>query len=94
MNISILSVGPPYRGGISEQTYYLYEKLSVENNVQLINFKRQYPSILFPGKNQYADNPTFRIDNNHRLVDSVNFFSWSIIFFSFTRNHLSIFVKL
>lgn len=77
MNISILSVGPPYRGGISEQTYYLYEKLSVENNVQLINFKRQYPSILFPGKNQYADNPTFQIDNNHRLVDSVNFFSWS-----------------
>ena len=77
MNISILSVGPPYRGGISEQTYYLYQKLSVDNKVQLINFKRQYPSILFPGKNQYSDSSNFQIENNHRLIDSINFLSWS-----------------
>jgi len=76
MNISILSVGPPYRGGISEQTYYLHKKLSLNNKVQLFNFKRQYPAILFPGKNQYNNDPNIKIQNNHRIVDSINFLSW------------------
>ena len=77
MNISLLSVGPPYRGGISEQTYYLYKNLSINNEVELINFNRQYPKFLFPGKNQYDDESKFQIKSNHRVVDSINPLSWS-----------------
>ena len=65
MDISLLSVGPPYRGGISEQTYYLYKNLSINNEVELINFNRQYPKFLFPGKNQYDDESKFQIKRNH-----------------------------
>ncbi len=76
MNISILSVGPPYRGGISEQTFHLYSKLDKSHNVQLINFSRQYPEILFPGKSQVDLDSDLSIANNHMLIDSINPISW------------------
>ena len=38
MKIIILSVGPPFRGGISEQTELLIESLGIENDVLLVNF--------------------------------------------------------
>ena len=76
MKISILSVGPPYRGGISEQASQLYSKLSETHDVNLINFKRQYPRILFPGKTQIESNPSTFIKKNHRIIDSINPYSW------------------
>ena len=78
MKIIVLSVGPPFRGGISEQTELLVENLSIENEVLLLNFKKQYPSILFPGKSQLRPNyNTIRIkDNNIRIIDSVNPYTW------------------
>ena len=77
MKISILSVAPPYRGGISEQTYHLFNNLKNDHDVDIINFKRQYPQFLFPGKTQYDENlKTNLLDNNHRLVDTINPLSW------------------
>ena len=77
MKISILSVAPPYRGGISEQTYHLFNNLKNDHDVDIINFKRQYPQFLFPGKTQYDENlKTNLLDNNHRLVDAINPLSW------------------
>ena len=78
MKIIILSVGPPFRGGISEQTELLVDNLGIENDVLLINFKKQYPSILFPGKSQFRPNHN-RIkikQNNVRIIDSVNPYTW------------------
>ena len=77
MKISILSVAPPYRGGISEQTYHLSINLKNVHDVNIINFKRQYPNFLFPGETQYnEDSASHLLDNNYRLVDSINPFSW------------------
>ena len=49
MHIGIISVAPPYRGGISKHTSVLYEELLKTHNVEIINYSRQYPSFLFPG---------------------------------------------
>ena len=76
MKISILSTAPPYRGGISEQTYLMHSHLKKNHNVQIINFKRQYPSIFFPGKNQYDDKIN-NIENSIRVVDSINPLTWT-----------------
>lgn len=76
MKISLLSVAPPYRGGISEQTYHLYEQLKDNHTVNIINFKRQYPAFLFPGKTQYDKTSLRHQDENHRIIDSINPFSW------------------
>ena len=77
MNISILSVAPPYRGGIAEQTFQLYTNLKKEHEVSIINFSRQYPEFLFPGKSQYdSDMKSDMIDNNFQIVDSINPISW------------------
>ena len=39
----------------------LYSKLSETHDVDLINFKRQYPKILFPGKTQIESNSSIFI---------------------------------
>ena len=75
MHIALISVAPPYRGGISKHSSILVENLRSKYNVDVINYIRQYPSFLFPGKSQYID-----IDlNNHlgdRNIDSINPFNW------------------
>ena len=76
MKISLLSVAPPFRGGISDQTHYLYEKLESNHSVNIVNFKRQYPKILFPGKTQYKSSLNSLDSQNHRIIDSINPFSW------------------
>jgi len=77
MKISILSVAPPYRGGIAEQTYHMSLHLKKTNDINVINFKRQYPGFLFPGKTQYDENSLkYELENNYRLIDSINPINW------------------
>lgn len=73
MKIAILSPFYPYRGGISQFSTSIYDHFSRDNIVTAFNFKRQYPSLLFPGKTQYIDeNDIARETESHRLLDSVN----------------------
>lgn len=75
----IVIVGPvhPFRGGISQFTAHLFEVLSQRNEVLSINFKRQYPSFLFPGKTQYDRSNIFLQIPNERLLTPYNPFSFS-----------------
>ena len=75
MKIALISVAPPFRGGISKHTSILAEYLSVNHSIDIINYSRQYPGILFPGKSQYLDD-YLDIDNNYKYIDSINPFSW------------------
>ena len=51
MKIALISVFPPYRGGIATHSYILYENLIKQNHdVMVVNYLKQYPSFLFPGK--------------------------------------------
>ena len=77
MKIAIITPFPPYRGGISKHSENLYNELVKSEDVTIINFTRQYPDILFPGKSQYLKNPrNFNSNKVIRILDSINPFSW------------------
>ena len=75
MRIALISGAPPYRGGISKHTSILVEHLFKKHSVDLINYSRQYPDFLFPGKSQYLEG---KMDNfpGERWIDSINPLSW------------------
>lgn len=75
--IAFLSVFYPYRGGISQSSGSLYHSLIKSNEVYPINFKRQYPDLLFPGKTQFVPegDETEKLESN-RLLDSINPINW------------------
>lgn len=83
--ISFLSVFYPYRGGIAQSSGSLYFALKNKAEVFPINFSRQYPDILFPGKSQYVamEDKTEAMDSL-RILDSVNPLSWYK-----TANHIN-----
>ncbi len=73
--ITIISPVFPYRGGIANFTEAFFTDLQEKADVSLINFKRQYPSLLFPGKTQFETNSKKNIFSE-RTIDSVNPFTW------------------
>jgi len=75
MRIAFLTPAPPYRGGISKHSSIITDKLSYSHNVDVFNYKRQYPDFLFPGKTQYDISPDYSF-TSYRIIDSVNPFSW------------------
>ena len=75
MRIALISVAPPYRGGISKHTSILVQKLSIIHAVDLINYSRQYPDFLFPGKSQYLDEYSGNFPSE-RCIDSINPITW------------------
>jgi glycosyltransferase involved in cell wall biosynthesis len=50
--IAFLSIFPPYRGGISTFSHYLYHELEKHTSIRAYNFLKLYPDLLFPGKSQ------------------------------------------
>jgi hypothetical protein len=79
MKLAIVSSFPPFRGGISQETEILYNALIKEKNkVKVFSFKRQYPNIIFPGKNQYINNyNNKKKDNVSYGLDTINPISWN-----------------
>ncbi len=76
MKITILSAAYPLRGGISHFVGLLYKELSKEHTVNVITFKRQYPSLFFPGKSQLEAGDNVEKIPTEILVDSINPFNW------------------
>lgn len=74
--LKIVTIGPypPFRGGISDFHKSIVKQLKLNNNVQVVNFKSLYPSILFPGKSQVVNQKNF--DESKRILNPINFFSW------------------
>jgi glycosyltransferase involved in cell wall biosynthesis len=78
MRIAFLSPFYPYRGGIAQFSDSLYIELAKTNEVKAFTFKRQYPSIFFPGKSQYV----LKEDLNRgveaeRVLDTINPFTFA-----------------
>ena len=86
MKIALITPFPPYRGGISTHSKNLYDILSLENQVVVYNFSRQYPGFLFPGKTQYDH--SIIADDSHiiRALDSINPLSWKKVANSIIKN--------
>jgi len=78
MKITIIAPVFPYRGGIAQSTEILYHKLVERgHSVRLINFRRQYPDLLFPGKTQYVSDPAGASTiASERLLDSIAPYTW------------------
>ncbi|MCK4578117.1 MAG: glycosyltransferase [Candidatus Marinimicrobia bacterium] len=76
MKIAMLGVFPPFRGGIQHFNTLLYQHLKADHQVSVINFARQYPQLLFPGKSQYDTAAPVDPDFRHRLLDPVNPVTW------------------
>ncbi len=57
MKIAFLSPAYPLRGGIVQFVSLMADSLSQKNEVKIFSFKRQYPKILFPGKDQIDHEP-------------------------------------
>lgn len=76
----IVIVGPahPLRGGgmstFNERLAKAYSDRG--DDVQIFSFSLQYPSVLFPGKSQFTDEPAPEGINIHSTINSVNPISW------------------
>jgi glycosyltransferase involved in cell wall biosynthesis len=71
-----VSVFPPYRGGISNFSDYLFTHLTKIRDVDAINFKRLYPNLLFPGATQFQED--LKPEYASRLLHSYNPLSWRV----------------
>lgn len=79
MKICFLSTFYPYRGGIAQFNALLYRQLEENHEVNAITFKRQYPTLLFPGKTQFvtSDDVADPIPSQ-RWLDTINPVSYII----------------
>ena len=76
MKIVIIGTAYPLRGGIAHYLALLASALGKRHQVETITFKRQYPSLLFPGKTQEESAGDQHTAPAPRLVDSINPLNW------------------
>ncbi|MBI1803945.1 MAG: glycosyltransferase [Ignavibacteriae bacterium] len=76
MKILILSTAFPLRGGIAHFNALLASYLRKRHEVQTITFKRQYPTMFFPGKSQEETGELFTAEAAPQLMDSINPLNW------------------
>ena len=77
MRIAVLSSFYPLRGGISQFNAALLAELGKCHKVKAWNYRRQYPSFLFPGKTQYVtpEDEAQPVEASATL-DTLNPFTW------------------
>lgn len=86
--LSISVIGPtyPYRGGIPHYNSLLCEALSKKHKVKCISFKRMYPKLLFPGKDQRDLESKNKISTNAvEMLDTLNPFTWFKVVFQIKK---------
>ena len=77
MKIIIVGTSHPYRGGIAAFTDRLATEFVREGvDIEVVTFKLQYPSFLFPGKTQYSDAKAPEGFPIERKVNSINLLNW------------------
>ena len=77
MKIIIVGTSYPYRGGIAAFTDRLATEFVSEGvDIEVVTFKLQYPSFLFPGKTQYSDAKAPEGFPIERKVNSINPLNW------------------
>jgi len=80
MRQKLILVGPtyPYRGGNALFMSYLYNALTAEFDVEFINYRVLYPTLLFPGTTQYDESAEhFDRVPSKRMLNSMNPITWA-----------------
>ncbi len=76
-NITILGPAHPFRGGIASFNERLATELQrVGKRVKLLTYTTQYPSLIFPGKNQMTTDPAPANLDISRTFSTINPLSW------------------
>jgi glycosyltransferase involved in cell wall biosynthesis len=75
MKLFIISPFKPFRGGIAQFSDELFVRLKQTLFVVKINYKRLYPSFLFPGTSQFVDGYNKNSKELNDGIDSLNPFS-------------------
>ncbi len=77
MRLGIASTFPPYRGGIAQFNAAMARSLKDHGHeVHCLTWRRQYPSLLFPGTSQWEPGASIRDVDMPAPLDSLNPFSW------------------
>ncbi len=77
--MKIVLFGPafPFRGGIAQFSGVLYQSLlKAGHEVHLVNFRKQFPKLLFPGTTQYDESPQALKLPSERTFTLWNPLSW------------------
>ena len=86
MKIVMIGTAYPMRGGIAHYIARLYKKfIQRGHDVKIISFKRQYPSIFFPGKTQQDLSQEVEVLPSEPILDSIGPFSWLRAFWRIYR---------
>jgi glycosyltransferase involved in cell wall biosynthesis len=76
LNLGLMGVAWPMRGGIAQHTTSLAAELAKRHRVDLVSFTRQYPSFLFPGRSQLDPSAAPPRFSSTPLIDSIGPWSW------------------
>ena len=75
--IVIIGPGHPLRGGLATFNHRLAKEfIKAGDDCSIWSFCLQYPSILFPGKTQYTDEPAPEGIEIKSVINSINPFNW------------------
>jgi glycosyltransferase involved in cell wall biosynthesis len=75
--VIIIGPGHPLRGGLATFNQRLAKKfIESGHECSICSFSLQYPSIFFPGKSQYSDEPAPEGLVIRSLINSINPFNW------------------
>lgn len=77
MRLSIIGPAYPLRGGIAHHVYWLHQEMAARGHaVQVISFRKLYPSLLFPGTTQ-RDASGLKLDaGGEAILSPLNPLSW------------------
>lgn len=79
MRIAVIGPAHPLRGGLSTFNMILAREMQNEGHeVKIFTFSLQYPSLLFPGKSQFSDEPPPSDLEIDVCINSVNPLNWFI----------------
>lgn len=77
MKIVVVGPGFPLRGGIANFNEALCRSLMNEGHeCEVVSFRLQYPSVLFPGKTQFDDGPAPEDLKITPLINSISPITW------------------
>jgi glycosyltransferase involved in cell wall biosynthesis len=76
LRFSFVGTAYPMRGGIAQFNALLCRELAREHEVSFFSFKRQYPSLFFPGKTQIEAGDDPAPVGARAIVDSIDPLNW------------------
>ncbi len=68
-HVAVIGVSHPYRGGIANYLTLSCARCASKHRVSFINFSRQYPRLLFPGKTQFDESGNPLLESNERHIE-------------------------